>query len=67
MAAATVEGLPPGEMARRIGEHDWSRTPLGPSDSWPAALHVSLATILASNFPMAIRWGPRLVLFYNDA
>jgi PAS domain S-box-containing protein len=57
----------PGEMARRIREMDWSATPLGSSEAWPQSLKLSLAMILASGFPMAIRWGPELVLIYNDA
>ena len=57
----------PGEMARRIREMDWSATPLGSSDTWPQSLKLSLTMILASGFPMAIRWGAELVLIYNDA
>ena len=57
----------PGEMARRIREMDWSATPLGSSHAWPQSLKLSVALILASGFPMAIRWGPELVLIYNDA
>jgi PAS domain S-box-containing protein len=57
----------PGEMARRIREMDWSATPLGNSEAWPQSLKLSIAMILASGFPMAIRWGPELVLIYNDA
>src|ERR1700748_1070647 len=57
----------PGEMARRIREMDWSANPLGSSSGWPQSLKLSIAMILASGFPMAIRWGPELVLIYNDA
>jgi PAS domain S-box-containing protein len=57
----------PGEMARRIREMDWSATPLASSDAWPQSLKLCTAMILASGFPMAIRWGPELVLIYNDA
>ncbi len=57
----------PGEMARRIREMDWSATALGNSEAWPQSLKLSIAMILASGFPMAIRWGPELVLIYNDA
>src|SRR5258708_7284513 len=57
----------PGEMPRRIREMDWSTTPLGSSGAWPQSLKLSIAMILASGFPMAIRWGPELVLIYNDA
>ena len=57
----------PGEMARRIREIDWSTTPLGSSGAWPQSLKLSVAMILASGFPMAIRWGPEQILIYNDA
>ena len=57
----------PGEMARRIRQMNWSATPLGDSEAWPQSLKLSIAMILASGFPMAIRWGPELVLIYNDA
>ena len=66
MTIRAVTNLP-GEMARRIREMDWSATPLGTSDAWPQSLKLSIAMILASGFPMAIRWGPELVLIYNDA
>ncbi|MGH7059497.1 MAG: PAS domain-containing protein, partial [Stellaceae bacterium] len=56
-----------GEMARRIREKDWSATPLGSTSGWGQNLKLSLAMILASGFPMAIRWGPELILLYNDA
>jgi PAS domain S-box-containing protein len=55
-----------GEMARRIRDMDWSGTPLGSIETWPDSLKLSLAMILASGFPMAVRWGPELVLIYND-
>ena len=57
----------PGEMARRIREMDWSATALGSKEAWPQSLKLSIAMILASGFPMAIRWGPELILIYNDA
>lgn len=57
----------PGEMARRLRETDWSTTPLGDSEGWPQSLKLALAIILLSGFPMAIRWGPELILLYNDA
>jgi len=62
-----IPANPPGEMARRIREMDWSLTALGSSATWPQSLRLSVAMILASSFPMAIRWGPELVLIYNDA
>ena len=56
----------PREMTQRIHEMDWSATPLGSRDTWPQSLKVSVAMILASGFPMAIRWGPEQILIYND-
>jgi PAS domain-containing protein len=61
-----IPANPPGEMARRIREMDWSTTPLGSMEAWSQSLKLSVAIILASGFPMAIRWGPELVLIYND-
>lgn len=56
-----------GEMAARVKSFDWSTTPLGPMDAWSPALRLAVDVILAANFPMALRWGPELVLIYNDA
>jgi PAS domain S-box-containing protein len=58
---------PPGEMARRIREMDWSTTALGSREAWPQSLKLSVEMIITSGFPMAIRWGAALVLIYNDA
>jgi len=55
-----------GEMAARVAAYDWSRTPLGARESWPPSLKLIVATILASQFPMAVRWGADFVLIYND-
>jgi PAS domain S-box-containing protein len=57
----------PGEMARRIRDLEWSSTPLGGVETWPESLKLIVTVILASGFPMAVRWGPELVLIYNDA
>ena len=57
----------PGEMARRVIEKDWSKTPLGAAEFWPQALKISVEMVLASSFPMAVRWGPHLISIYNDA
>jgi len=65
--SAFIPAYSPGEMARRIRETDWSATPLGGSETWPQSLKLSVSMILASGFPMAIRWGADLILIYNDA
>ena len=55
-----------GEMGRRIRDLDWSNTPLGPIGAWPQSLRSALTICLNSNFPIALYWGSRLVLLYND-
>ena len=55
------------EMARRVREFDWAKTPLGPAERWSPALKWAVGLVLASGFPKAVRWGPELVLIYNDA
>ena len=54
-------------MARLVRGADWSATSLGPRDGWSPSLKLSVDIILASAFPMALRWGPDFVLIYNDA
>src|SRR5438132_7335316 len=55
-----------GEMGRVVRELDWSRSPLGPIESWPQSLRTTVSLCLASNFPISIAWGPRRVQIYND-
>ncbi|WP_460200848.1 GAF domain-containing hybrid sensor histidine kinase/response regulator [Scytonema sp. NUACC21] len=45
---------------------DWSKTLVGPVNSWPQSLRTAVSILLASRFPMLIHWGPELVQFYND-
>jgi hypothetical protein len=54
-------------MARRMGEMDWSNTPLGPVYSWPKSLLTSIRLIFNSRYPMFVWWGRELTNFYNDA
>lgn len=66
-AAPVLTRIAGGEMAERVRTYDWSATPLGPRDAWSPSLRMVVDMILATNFPMAIRWGPELILIYNDA
>jgi PAS domain S-box-containing protein len=66
-APLAAEGEREGEMARRVREFDWAKTPLGPPERWSPALKWAVGLVLASGFPKAVRWGPELVLIYNDA
>jgi len=54
-------------MNALIRAHDWASTPLGPMESWPAALRLALNIAEHSAFPTAIYWGPEFHLLYNDA
>jgi PAS domain S-box-containing protein len=56
-----------GTMGRLIREYDWSKTPLGPIDSWQPNLRNSVNLMLNSQHPMWIGWGPEMIFLYNDA
>ena len=55
-----------GEMGERMRALDWSRTPLGSPDNWPASLRASVSICLNCAFPILIWWGPEFVMLYND-
>ena len=44
-----------------------TKSPLGPPDSWPQSLRVTVRLVLNTRHPMFIWWGPELIQFYNDA
>ena len=45
---------------------DWSKTPVGPVDSWSPALRMMVRLLLANRFPLLLWWGPWYCQFYND-
>jgi PAS domain S-box-containing protein len=55
------------ELGALMRSMDWSRTKLGPIDSWPQSLRTSVSTCLNSRFAILVWWGPDLVMLYNDA
>lgn len=55
-----------GEMGALMRAFDWTKTPLGAPETWPAILKTSVRMLLTSNHPMFIWWGPELIQFYND-
>jgi len=55
------------EMGVAIRDRDWSTSPLGPIDLWPATLRTSVNIMLGSAFPSFLVWGPEQILLYNDA
>ncbi|RKH01981.1 ATP-binding protein [Corallococcus carmarthensis] len=52
-------------MAALIASLDWSRSPLGPIESWPQSLRTTVSLCLASNFPINIIWGDGHNQIYN--
>jgi PAS domain S-box-containing protein len=68
-AAFTAERLfaGGGEMGALMRAHDWTTSPLGPPEGWPASLRSAVSICLGSAFPIALYWGPELALLYNDA
>lgn len=46
---------------------DWSTTPLGPRERWPAALEAIFSMMLGSPLSMCATWGPEQTLLYNAA
>ena len=56
-----------GGMGARMRAHDWSASPLGAPETWPAPLGVVAGLMLGSAFPMFAAWGPDLGYLYNDA
>lgn len=55
-----------GETGKVVRSMDWTKTPLGPIESWPRSLRTTVSLCLASNFPISLAWGPEHVQIYND-
>ena len=55
-----------GEMGERIRNFDWSKTSIGPIESWPQSLRTCIRIMLTSRQPIWIGWGKDLIKLYND-
>ena len=53
-------------MATLVQQFDWSKTPVGPVETWTDTLVTTVNLLLASKHPMFLWWGPELIQFYND-
>jgi PAS domain S-box-containing protein len=53
-------------MGAQIQAYDWSGSPLGPMETWPEALRITLGNMLHSAFATYLAWGADLITFYND-
>ncbi len=58
--------FPSDNMKKRIEEFDWSQTPVGPIERWSPCLKCAVDIISASPVPMALLWGKRGTMLYND-
>ena len=56
-----------GEMGTLMRSLDWSKTPLGPVETWPQSLRMMVRFLLANRFPLLLWWGPEYASIYNDA
>ncbi|PBJ16082.1 PAS domain S-box protein [Flavobacterium sp. ACN6] len=56
-----------GKMGELTRAKDWSKTAVGPVESWSQSLRTTLGILLNSKFPMFLFWGPDHICFYNDA
>ncbi|MCK8671032.1 response regulator [Rhodococcus sp. HM1] len=57
----------PGDARERHRNTDWSATALGPVETWPMELRMAVNTVLPSEVPMLVWWGPELIQIFNDA
>ncbi len=55
-----------GEMGALMRSMDWSKTPIGPVESWSPSLQMMVRFLLANRLPLLLWWGPRLCQLYND-
>lgn len=56
-----------GAMGALMRGTDWSKTPIGPVESWSATLRMMVRFLLANGFQMLLCWGPNFCQLYNDA
>ncbi|NHT78223.1 PAS domain-containing protein [Rhizobiaceae bacterium CRRU44] len=53
------------EIAALLESRDWSRTPLGARETWPASLTGLVRTVLSSPVAMTLLLGPDGIMIYN--
>ena len=66
-AAGSIFAAAGGEMAALMQSTDWSKTGVGPQQSWPHSLTTILRMMVTSRYQMWMAWGRDLTFFYNDA
>lgn len=56
-----------GHMGALTRSIDWSKTTIGPLESWSPTLRMMVRLILWNRLQMLLWWGPQFVQIYNDA
>src|ERR1043165_9245216 len=56
-----------GEMGALMRAFDWSKTPLGPVETWPQSLRSAVSILLPSKAQIILFWGREFTVLYNDA
>ncbi len=56
-----------GDLRREYAQVNWGASALGPIADWSPTLRHAVDLMLGSRFPVALLWGPELVLVYNAA
>jgi two-component sensor histidine kinase/PAS domain-containing protein len=56
-----------GGLGKLIRAFDWSKTALGPIESWSPALRTATNIVLQSPLPLVMLWGRHGIMIYNDA
>jgi signal transduction histidine kinase len=54
-------------MGALMGDHDWSRSPLGSPEHWTSSLKTTVGLLLRAEAQIVLFWGPEFVALYNDA
>ena len=49
-------------MGARMRNLDWSKTPLGPVDTWPQSLRSTVSMLLPSKAQIVLFWGPEFTV-----
>jgi two-component sensor histidine kinase len=66
MRAPIVPPEPAPRMEQMVEAFDWSATPLGARETWPAELRFAAGLCLRASVPTAVYCGPGFHLVYND-
>ena len=56
-----------GEAGAVMRSLNWSKTLLGPVESWSHSLSTTVKLLLADRSPLGLWWGPKYCQIYNDA